>query len=111
MLKVESIQVADSIDIRSLKASFPVKVHREDSDELFYQLKQEKCLYIFKYGIVCFLNYSKDEIGSFLKSVSPFCRKLFEQKPSDEFDIETNTGKIKLGYNKIEIAEPDVDIL
>src|SRR5437868_2576842 len=103
MLKVESIQVADSIDIRSFKASFGAIVYREDTDEIFYQLSEEKSLYIFKYGIVCFLNYSKPEIDSFLELISSFCKNLFEQRHSDEFDIETNTGKIKLGYNKIEI--------
>lgn len=111
MLKVESIQVADSIDIRSFKNFFGAKVYRSDSDELFYQVDKEKCLYIFKYGIACFLGYSKEEISSFIQSIAPFCKNLFEQTLSDEFDIEPNAGKIKLSYNKIEIAEPEIDIL
>jgi uncharacterized Rmd1/YagE family protein len=111
MLKVESIQVADSIDIKLFKTSFPAEIYRFDSDELFYRMGTEKYLYVFKYGIVCFLGYTKEEITAFIQLVSPFCKNLFDQRLSDEFDIETNADKIKLSYNKIEIAEPDIEIL
>ena len=111
ILKVESIQVADSIDIRSFKTSFPAEIYRADSDELFYRVGTEKYLYVFKYGIVCFLGYTKEEITAFIRSVFPFCKNPLDQPLSDEFDIETNAAKIKLGYNKIEIAEPDIEIL
>jgi len=111
MLKVEAIQIADSIDIKLFKTSFAANVHRADSDELFYSIAAEKYLYVFKYGILCFLGYSKEEVSAFIQSISPFCKNLFEERLSDEFDIETQTGRIKLGYNKIEIAEPDIEIL
>ena len=111
MLKVISIQVADSIDIKSFKAFFTAEIYRSDADELFYRIAPEKYLYVFKYGILCFLGYSKEEITSFIQSISPFCKNLFDQWLSDEFDIETRTGRIKLGYNKIEIAEPDIEVL
>jgi uncharacterized Rmd1/YagE family protein len=108
---VVSIQIADSIDIKLFKTSFAADIYRADSDELFYQMAAEKYLYVFKYGILCFLGYSKEEISAFIQSISPFCKNFFEQPLSDEFDIETHTGKIKLRYNKIEIAEPDIEIL
>jgi len=111
VLKVVSIQVADSIDIKSFKSSFTADIYRSDSDELFYFIAPEKYLYVFKYGILCFLGYTRDEITAFIQSIAPFCKNLVDQRFSDEFDIETNTGKIKLGYNKIEIAGPDVEIL
>jgi uncharacterized Rmd1/YagE family protein len=110
-LKVEAIQIADSIDIKLFKTSFTANIHRADSDELFYRIAAEKYLYVFKYGILCFLAYSKEEISAFIQSISPFCKNLFEERLSDEFDIETHTGRIKLRYNKIEIAEPDIEIL
>jgi len=111
MAKVVAIQIADSIDIKLFKTSFTAELYRADSDELFYRISPERYLYVFKYGIVCFLGYSKDEISSFLQSISPFCKNLFDQSLSDEFDIETNKARIKLGYNKIEIAQPDIEIL
>jgi len=111
MLKVESIQLADSIDIKLFKTSFTGEIYRADSDELFYRMGTEKYLYVFKYGIVTFLGYTKEEIKAFIQLVSSFCKNLLDQRPSDEFDIETNAAKIKLGYNKIEIAEPDIEIL
>ena len=47
MLKVIAIQIADSIDIKQFRAVFPVEVHHADSDELFYQLEEQKFNYIF----------------------------------------------------------------
>ena len=111
MLKVVSIQVGDSIDIKSFKTSFATEAYRADADELFYRIAVEKYLYVFKYGILCFLGYPKEEINAFIQSISVFCRNMFDQWLSDEFDIETRTGRIKLGYNKIEIAEPDIEVL
>jgi hypothetical protein len=47
MLKVISIQVADSIDIKSFKAFFTAEIYRSDADELFYRIGPEKYLYVF----------------------------------------------------------------
>jgi len=111
MLKVESIQIADSIDIKQFKTSFAAEIYRADADELFYRMGAEKYLYVFKYGIVSFLGYTKEETNTFIQWISSFCKNVLEQRFSDEFDIETNAPKIKLGYNKIEIQEPDIEIL
>jgi required for meiotic nuclear division protein 1 len=111
MLKVIAIQIADSIDIKQFRDVFPVKVHHADSDELFYQLEEQKFSYIFKYGIVCFLDYNEVEILSFIQVISPYCKNLFDQRLSEEFEIETGAPENKVGYNKIEIARVDIDIL
>ncbi len=102
-LKVISFQLADSIDIKLFKSSFPATLHYSDTDELFYTIDNQKYLYVFKYGIVCFLGYSEDEMAAFFKIIEPLCKNLFDQRLSDEFDIETEAPAINYGYNKIEI--------
>jgi required for meiotic nuclear division protein 1 len=110
-LKVTSFQIADSIDIKPFRASFYSTVHYGDTDELFYQLDRHKYLYVFKYGIVCFLGYSEEETATFFQIIEPFCKNIFAQRLSDEFDIETDAPTINYGYNKIEIPSPDTDAL
>jgi uncharacterized Rmd1/YagE family protein len=110
-LKVISFQLADSIDTKLFKISFPATPHYSDTDELFYNLEGSKYLYVFKYGIVCFLGYSETEMAAFFKIIEPFCKNLFDQRLSDEFDIETDAPSVNYGYNKIEIPSPDVDEL
>jgi required for meiotic nuclear division protein 1 len=110
-LKVISYQVADSIDIKLFKTSFSAPLHYSDTDELFYTVGKNKYLYVFKYGIVCLLGYSEIEIAAFFQMITPYCKNLFDQRLSDEFDIETEASVVNYGYNKIEIPTPDTDVL
>jgi uncharacterized Rmd1/YagE family protein len=110
-LKVSSFQVADSIDVKQFKTVFTANIYYADSDELFYFIDTYKYLYVFKYGIICFLGYNETEMSGFLQLITPYCKNYFEQKLSDEFDIETNASAINYGYNKIEIANPSIDAI
>jgi required for meiotic nuclear division protein 1 len=110
-LKVISFQLADSIDIKLFKTTFPAPIHFADTDELFYIIENSKYLYVFKYGIVCFLGYSETEMASFFQMIGPYCKNLFDQRLSDEFDIETEAPAVNYGYNKIEIPSPNIDEL
>jgi len=104
-MKVLSIQIADTIDIKQFKNVFKAELLHEDSDELFYRVKRQtpKFLYVFKYGIVCFLGYNEVEITALIQVIMPYCRNFFDQQISDEFEIETDAPKNKFGFNKIEI--------
>ncbi|MGZ5134324.1 MAG: RMD1 family protein [Flavitalea sp.] len=111
MYKVLSYQIADSIDIKQVKAAFKSDIRFSDSDELFYKTDDEQYLYIFKYGVVCFLNFTNIGVSSFLQFIAPFCKNLFPEPLSEEFEIEINAKENKIGYNKIEIVKSDVDVL
>lgn len=111
MLKVLSIQVADSIDIKQFKTVFTGPVHYADSEELFYQVGAEQFAYVFKYGIVCFLGYTEQAVADFIRIITPWCRNIFEQQLSEEFDIETHATHINFGYNTIELPGASVETL
>jgi len=111
MLAVLSYQIADSIDIKSFKTFFKGDVLYNDADELFFKTDTDQYVYVFKYGVVCFLNYETDGIDRFVHLISPYCRNLFEQKLSEEFQVETGAKENKFGYNVIEITNASVDIL
>ncbi len=111
MLKVVAIQIADSIDVKQFRTAFPPEVHYGDSEELFYVIEAQKLLYVFKYGIVCFLGYNEVEMLAFIQVISPYCKQLFDQRLSEEFDVETGAPENKFGYNTIEIARSDEETL
>jgi len=111
MLKVLSFQIADSIDIKQFQQSFVADVHHSDNDELYYKIDKEKFIYIFKFGIVCFLNHNEIEITAFIKLLTPYCKHILAKRLSEEFEIETNAHKMKFGYNKIEIQSADIESL
>jgi uncharacterized Rmd1/YagE family protein len=110
LVKVHSYQIADSIDIKQFKTAFTAATYHADADELFYEIENEKYLYIFKYGIVSFLNYNETEMTSFIQMIIPHCKNVLTQKLSDEFEIETDAPRIKFGYNKIELVQADTEM-
>ncbi len=111
MYKVRAYQIADSIDIRSLKAAYTSTLHYNDSEELFYEPGNEQYLYIFRYGVVSFLNYSDNEITAFLHFIKPYCRNPFAETLNDELVVETGASENKISYNKIEIKNSDRQVL
>jgi uncharacterized Rmd1/YagE family protein len=111
MLHVLSYQIADSIDIKSFRIAFKEGIYHYDADELFYKTGEDRFAYVFKYGVVCFLNYTDAGVDNYLKTIAPYCKGLFGQKLSEEFEVETNARENKFGYNKIEIVKPDIEVL
>lgn len=109
--EVLSYQIADSIDIKAFKSAFKADLHYGDADELFYKTGHYQFIYVFKYGVVCFLNYDAVMIGDFLKIISFYCKNSFDQNLTEEFEIHTDAGKNKIGFNSIEIARSDVEVL
>ena len=109
LLKVLSYQLADNIDVRQFKTDFAASIHFADTDELFYQMEAFKYLYVFKYGIVCFLGYNEVERSAFFNLIKPHCKNYLENRLSDEFDIETETPVIHYGYNKIGLPNPGIE--
>jgi len=109
MYKVLSYQISDSIDIKSAKANFISELYYSDSDELFYKTGDNKYVYIFKYGVVCFLNFEDKAIADTLNSLSAYTINFFEDKIHEVFEIETNCNEINFGYSKIEIPNPDIE--
>lgn len=110
-MQVLSYQIADSIDIKQFKAAFKGELYYSDSDELFYETGPQQFIYVFKYGVVCFLNYDAIRISEFLQLIKGYCKNVFEESLSEEFQIETNSKEYKVGYNKIEIVNEDIETI
>lgn len=111
MHKVLSIQISDNIEIKSLKAANFYDIAFSDSDELFYNAGHDKYIYVFRYGVVSFLNHSEGEINIFVKQLAPFCKNFFEPTLREEFEVDVNTKENKFEYNRIQITNPDIDTL
>ena len=108
-MKVIAYQIADSIDIKGFKNGFISAAHFFDSDEIFYVTGPDKFIYVFKYGVVSFLNYDEIGIAEFIQFITRYCKNFSEVKLSEEFEIETGAKEIKFGFNKIQIVHPTVD--
>ena len=79
-LKVISFQLADSIDIKLFKTTFPAPSIMLIRMNCSIYIASNKYLYVFKYGIVCFLGYSETEMAAFFQMIGPYCKNLFDQQ-------------------------------
>jgi len=111
MYRVIAYQIADSIDIKNLKAAFTGKLIYSDSEELFYAIREDRYVYVFKYGVVSFWNYEAIDSSAFLQFIEPFCKNHFAENLSDEFIVEPGAGENKITHNKIEITSGDQQVL
>jgi uncharacterized Rmd1/YagE family protein len=109
--RVISYQIAESIDLKAFCEAFKETIYYSDPSELFYRINSDQFLYVFKYGAVCFMNYSHQQIDAFIQLITPYCRNKFESSFTDEFIIETGGKDVKVGFNKIEIASAGIDVL
>jgi uncharacterized Rmd1/YagE family protein len=109
--QVLSYQIADSIDVKTFKNIFKAELCYSDADELFYKIEAEQYIYVFKYGVVCFLNCDPIKISEFLRLVSDYCKNLFKESLTEEYTINTNAPENKIGYNQMEIAGTDIEVL
>lgn len=111
MLQVLSYQIADSIDVKAYRLAYKDGIYHYDADELFYQTTAGKFMYLFKYGVVCFLNYEEAEVEATLGRIAPYCKMPFQLRLSEEFQVEVNARENKFGYNTIAIVNEDVETL
>lgn len=111
LVQVLSYQIADGIDIKTFKSAFKAELYFGDTDELFYITDEGQYIYVFKYGVVCFLNYDPIRISEFLQLIYPFCKNKFDESLEEEFKIQTNSAKNKIGFSSIEIMGSDIEVL
>ena len=111
MYKVVSYQVADSIDIKSVKSSFKSQLCYSDSSELFYETGAQQYVYIFKYGVVGFFNYELPAMSSFIQFIGSHSRNLFAETMHDEMLVQTGATENKISHNKVEIVNADREAL
>lgn len=111
MIKILSSQIADSIDIKSLKAAFDGELIHSDTDELFYQTGTDKYIFVFRYGVVAFSNHEPAEVKSFVNFAASYSKNVFNYELTEELLVETNASENKFGYNKVELTKAGADSL
>lgn len=95
-IKIEAIQLAETINIKKFRSDFQSEVHSGSTSELFYTLSENnRFLYVFDYGVIVFANYdavAKSELVSFIKK---YATSVIDLSLSEEYRIEINPNNEK----------------
>jgi required for meiotic nuclear division protein 1 len=90
-IKIEAYQVAESINIKKLRADFRTELLAGNNSELFYSFESEsRFLYVFDYGVVVFANYEEINRSEFLRFVRAYSEKWIETDYSEHYQIESD---------------------
>ncbi|SFZ89374.1 Uncharacterised ACR, YagE family COG1723 [Flaviramulus basaltis] len=101
MYSVVAYQVASAINIKSSKQELPWQLVFQNSDELYYTSSEQKYIYIFQYGMVCFFNMITTEIEATLKILQPFCSNYFSEKLSDSVEVFIKPNSLKVQFDTV----------
>lgn len=110
-MQVQAYQVADSIDIKGFRSVFKAELHYSDADELLYRMGDHQLFYVFKYGVVCLLNYDPVNAAAILQLVRPYGKNPHEEPMLEDFVIETDASENRISNNKIEVVRTDMEVL
>ena len=103
--RVMAYQVADSLDLRSLRAALKDSLLYHDSEELFYETGSGRYCYLFRYGVVCFFRYPEEDCRAFLQFLQPYGRNAFPEPISEELQVESAQPGIRISHNSIAVRE------
>lgn len=107
-----AINIADSIDVKTLKGSFKGKLITSTSTELFYKTSENKYVSVFNYGVVAFSNHSQQEIGVVIADIEKFLfnkqeeisetiQIQFTESPGISYDNDVLSVPMKLNKDEL----------
>ena len=111
MYQVIAYQVAKTIDIKNSRLSLPYHLIFSDSDELFYQVSDDKYIYVFEYGMVSFFNFENEPIIEYFKKLQPFCKGYFFEKLNDETNVSIITNELHVKFDGIVIPSLNTEMI
>ncbi len=101
-----AFKVSESISINSLKIIFKQSPIFSDNDELFYNLEGEKYFYVFKYGIICFFNFSSVEIDTLKRKITTALKGTIIKSPvSESIDVICNSKETSVDFDSIKLQD------
>ncbi len=107
-----AFKVSESISINYLKTVFDQDPLFSDNDELFYGLGEEKYFYAFKYGIICFYNFSTVEIDKLKRKISPAMKDAGIKSPvSESIDVLCNSNETNVDFDVIRLQDSNTETI
>ena len=92
MYSVRSYQIANTINIKAVRNSFRGTLRYSDSDELFYELDENRYVYIFQFGVCCFFNIEEQKIQKLLEGFRDHTRNPIDDQLTEQFLVKVVKG-------------------
>lgn len=107
-------QIAEGININSCKTLLTKgTLIFSDRDELFFDIGDNKYLYIFRYGVLCTYNFSLNELEKVFQEIDASCIecKIKEDVISESLEVNTEASVFSMDFNGISLVDNEVEKL
>jgi uncharacterized Rmd1/YagE family protein len=95
-LNIQAFQVAESFNIKKLKADFRAQLHTGTPSDLFYFFEESnRYLFVMNYGVVVLCNYDEIARSEFLRFVKPYAENWLELDIFEDYAIEIDEKNLK----------------
>jgi len=59
-------QISDNINMDSFQSVYKAELINSNHFELFYEVDAYRYVSVFKYGVICFLNFDNEQVNEFI---------------------------------------------
>lgn len=106
-MKIIAFQVGEHLDLRKFLLTSTGNESATEATDYFSSNEKDQYIYLFKYGVACFLGYSEPDMDRLLLQLRECSAKPVNGKYQEEFDIQIKPGTLEIGFNHITIPDPD----
>lgn len=112
MMRLSAYYIAEQIQLPQLRQAYAGTPLTEHPSELFYAVEEDQYLYIFDFGVVVAANMADVDISKNLMFITQFARNAFEQKITDDFEIEHRPGgALKFRFDSLVVPQLDDSVV
>ena len=109
MYNILAYQISDNIEIESFQTVYFAELINSNHFELFYEVDSSRYVSVFKYGVVCFLNFNEKQQNEFIQLISQHCKYFYDSELIKEYQIDLDVQEVKYGYRKAELTYCDIE--
>ncbi len=111
-VKLYAFYIAESINLKQLKADFTGKLLTSSSYELFYAVGDSGYINIFNYGAVVFANFSTIEMSKTINFLRSYCSVFFDKKLDEQYEIiMQKESEIIFTFNALSIPKINENVI
>ena len=111
MYKVQSYQIAQSINIKAVKSIYRSTLANNYSDDLFIKLDDKQFITVFQFGIVCFFNVETKEINKIIAQISQFSKGVVSDLLNEDIEVFIEPNIMKVSFDTVTIPSFDEEMI
>jgi uncharacterized Rmd1/YagE family protein len=111
MYKVQSYQIAQSINVKAVKSIYKSTLANSYSDDLFIKLDDKQFITVFQFGIVSFFNVETKEIDKIISQISQFSKGVVSDLLKEDIDVFIEPDTMKVSFDTVTIPSFDEEMI